>query len=165
MAKKKDETPEATEPAEGQLSTMLQVLAQYTRDQSFENPRAPESLRRENPVTSTNVNFETTRQMLSDDTAEVIIKIKAEAKQGNDEVAFIAELEYGGLFAFQNVNLEEIQPMVMIECPRILFPQARQIMGNMTQNGGFPPLLIDPPDFVAMFREQLMKRAAETGQA
>ena len=108
------------------------------------------------------MNIEIGRQMMEDDTVEVTLMLKAEARREND-VAFIAELEYSGLFAFQGVGLEEIQPLIMIECPRMLFPFARQIMASMTQNGGFPPILLDPPDFTAMFRDEMMRRAQESG--
>ena len=86
--------------------------------------------------------------------------LKADAKHG-ETTAFIAELEYAGLFAFRNVNIEEIQPLIMIECPRLLFPFARQIMAEMTQGGGFPPIMLEPPDFAAMFRDEMMRRAAD----
>ena len=137
---------------------MLSVLAQYTKDQSFENPGAPNSLRSGLPAPQIGVNIEIGRQMMEDDTVEVTLMLKAEARREND-VAFIAELEYSGLFAFQGVGLEEIQPLIMIECPRMLFPFARQIMAQMTQNGGYPPIMLEPPDFAAMFREELMRRA------
>ena len=149
---------EATEPAQG--GPMLSVLAQYTKDQSFENPNAPESLRSGMAAPEISINIEIGRQMLSDDTVEVVLMLKAEARRG-EQVAFIAELEYAGLFAFQNVNVDEIQPLILIECPRLLFPFARQIMAQMTQNGGFPPIMLEPPDFSAMFREELMRRSAE----
>jgi len=120
---------EPTQAAEAtQSGPMLSVLAQYTKDQSFENPNAPDSLR--------------TRR--------------------DEDVAFIAELEYAGLFAFRGVGIEEIQPLIMIECPRLLFPFARQMMAEMTQNGGFPPILLEPPDFAAMFRDEMMRRAQST---
>lgn len=151
-------TPEAS----GQQGPMLSVLAQYTKDQSFENPAAPNSLRSGLPAPQIDVNIEIGRQMLDDDSVEVTLILRAEARREND-VAFIAELEYAGLFAFQGVNMEEIQPLIMIECPRLLFPFARQIMASMTQNGGFPPILLDPPDFTAMFRDEMMRRAQEAG--
>jgi len=141
---------------------MLSVLAQYTKDQSFENPNAPNSLRSGLPAPQIGVNIEIGRQMLDDDTVEVTLILKAEAKR-EAEVAFIAELEYAGLFAFQGVGIEEVQPLIMIECPRLLFPFARQIMASMTQNGGYPPILLDPPDFAAMFRDEMMRRAQEAG--
>ena len=158
---KKAETPAPNPEANGQdpqAGPMLQVLAQYTKDQSFENPNAPESLRSGLEAPSISINIEIGRQMMEDDTVEVVLVLRADARRG-DDVAFIAELEYAGLFAFANVDIETIQPMILIECPRMLFPFARQIMAQMTQNGGYPPIMLEPPDFAAMFREQMMKRA------
>jgi len=152
--------PTQTQQPEDQAGPMLQVLAQYTKDQSFENPNAPNSLRTGLPAPAININIEIGRQMLDDDTVEVTLMLKADARRDN-EVAFIAELEYAGLFAFQGVGIEEIQPMIMIECPRLLFPFARQMMAEMTQNGGYPPILLEPPDFTAMFRDEMMRRAAQ----
>lgn len=151
-------TPAATAPQ----GPMLSVLAQYTKDQSFENPSAPNSLRAGLEAPQIGVNIEIARQMLDDDTVEVTLMLRAEARR-ESEVAFIAELEYAGLFAFQGVGIEEVQPLIMIECPRLLFPFARQIMASMTQNGGFPPILLDPPDFSAMFRDEMMRRAQDAG--
>jgi len=157
-----DGEPTAGSEEAAQQGPMLSVLAQYTKDQSFENPGAPNSLRSGLPAPQIGVNIEIGRQMMDDDTVEVTLMLKAEAKREND-VSFIAELEYAGLFAFQGVNIEEVQPLIMIECPRLLFPFARQIMASMTQNGGFPPILLDPPDFAAMFREEMMRRAQGAG--
>lgn len=168
MAKepKKDETipaaPENTEAA-AETGPMLQVLAQYTKDASFENPNAPDSLRGGLPAPAINIEIEIGRQMLTDDTVEVVLMLKAEARR-EDQVCFIAEVEYAGLFAFQGMNVQEVQPMIMIECPRLLFPFARQIMAEMTQNGGFPPIMLEPPDFAGMFRDEMMRRAAEAGE-
>ncbi len=142
---------------------MLQILAQYTKDMSFENPNAPESLRTGLDAPEININIEIGRQMLTDDTVEVTLILKAHARRG-DQVAFIAEVEYAGLFAFRNANIEEIQPLIMIECPRLLFPFARQMMAEMTQNGGYPPIMLEPPDFAAMFRDEMMRRAEAAGQ-
>jgi len=148
--------PEAQAPS----GPMLSVLAQYTKDQSFENPNAPGSLRAGLDAPSIGINIEIGRQMMEDDTVEVTLMLRADAKRG-DDIAFIAELEYAGLFAFQGVSVEEIQPLILIECPRLLFPFARQIIAEMTQNGGFPPIMLEPPDFAGMFREEMMRRAAE----
>ncbi len=158
MAKKKEEEKAEAAPNPGP-GPMLQVLAQYTKDQSFENPNAPDSLRSDAGAPQINIQIEIGRQMMADDTVEVTLILKADARR-EDQVAFIAELEYAGLFAFQNVNAEEIQPVIMIECPRLLFPFARQILAEMTQNGGFPPIMLEPPDFAGMFREEMMRRAS-----
>jgi len=150
---------EALAQQQAQQGPMLSVLAQYTKDQSFENPNAPDSLRSGLEAPAINIGIEIGRQMLEGDNVEVTLMLKADARRG-DQVAFIAELEYAGLFAFQGVSIEEIQPLIMIECPRLLFPFARQIMAEMTQNGGYPPIMLEPPDFAAMFREEMMRRAA-----
>lgn len=160
---KKEDKATAAAPTEqnvdaAQAGPMLSVLAQYTKDQSFENPNAPESLRTGMAAPEISINIEIGRQMLTDDTVEVVLMLRADARRG-EQVAFIAELEYAGLFAFKNVNVDEIQPLILIECPRMLFPFARQIMAQMTQNGGYPPIMLEPPDFAAMFREELMRRA------
>ncbi|MDG1142526.1 MAG: protein-export chaperone SecB [Hellea sp.] len=154
----KSETKE--EVSETQKAPMLSVLAQYTKDQSFENPNAPDSLRSGLSAPEIQINIEIGRQMLEGDNIEVTLMLKAEAKR-DDKIAFIAELEYAGLFAFAGVSAEEIQPLIMIECPRLLFPFSRQIMAEMTQNGGFPPIMLEPPDFAGMFRDEMMRRAAE----
>jgi len=154
---------EAQAQAEAQMAQsgpMLSVLAQYTKDASFENPNAPDSLRSGLEAPQIQIGIEIGRQMLEGDNVEVTLMLKADARRG-EQVAFIAELEYAGLFAFQGVNAEEIQPLVLIECPRLLFPFARQIMAEMTQNGGYPPIMLEPPDFAAMFREEMMRRAEE----
>ena len=154
----KSETKE--EVSETQKAPMLSVLAQYTKDQSFENPNAPDSLRSGLSAPEIQINIEIGRQMLEGDNIEVTLMLKAEAKR-DGKIAFIAELEYAGLFAFAGVSAEEIQPLIMIECPRLLFPFSRQIMAEMTQNGGFPPIMLEPPDFAGMFRDEMMRRAAE----
>lgn len=167
---KKAKIPAAETPPPGangqdpQAGPMLQVLAQYTKDQSFENPNAPESLRNGLEAPTISINIEIGRQMMEDDTVEVVLVLRADARRGED-VAFIAELEYAGLFAFANVDIETIQPMILIECPRMLFPFARQIMAQMTQNGGYPPIMLEPPDFAAMFRDEVARRAEAEGQA
>ena len=154
------EAAEAQAQQQAQQGPMLSVLAQYTKDQSFENPNAPDSLRSGLEAPAIQIGIEIGRQMLEGDNVEVTLMLKAEARRG-DQVAFIAELEYAGLFAFQGVGVEEIQPLILIECPRLLFPFARQIMASMTQNGGFPPIMLEPPDFAAMFRDEMMRRAAD----
>jgi len=154
------ETAPTETTEEAMAGPMLSVLAQYTKDQSFENPNAPNSLRTGLDAPQIGINIEIGRQMLEGDNVEVTLILRADARRGED-VAFIAELEYAGLFAFQGVSMEEIQPLILIECPRLLFPFARQIMAEMTQNGGFPPIMLEPPDFAGMFREEMMRRAAE----
>jgi preprotein translocase subunit SecB len=131
----------------------LMVLAQYTKDLSFENPNAPGSLQQTTqPQISISVNVVTSP--LSDTDIEVTLRLegKAEAAGG---VMFNIELQYAGVFRIQNVAQEQIQPLVLIECPRLLFPFAREIIATSVRNGGFPPLMLDPIDFVALYQQRL----------
>lgn len=139
---------------------MMSVLAQYTKDMSFENPDAPNSLRAGLDQPEVNIDIRIGRTVNQDNTVEIVLMLRAHATRGETTV-FIAELEYAGLFAFQNVNLEQMQPMMMIECPRIIFPYARKMLADMTQDGGFPPIMLDMPDFTAMFRDEMMRRAED----
>jgi len=167
--KKKDDAPKQANKAveatpEQPQEPMLRILAQYTKDASFENPNAPDSLRADQNAPGININIEIGRQMMDDNTVEVVLMLSATADRDGTPV-FLCELEYAGLFAFAGISEEQQQPMILIECPRILFPFARQIMADMTQNGGYPPILLDPPDFAAMFRDEMMRRAAASGES
>lgn len=129
------------------------VLAQYVKDLSFENPGAPQSLMgmSENPDVEINVNVGATA--ISADEYEVSLTVNVAAKKG-DDVLFVVELVYCGVFALTNLPAEHIQPMLLIECPRLLFPFVRNIVADATRDGGFPPLMIQPLDFSALYQEQ-----------
>lgn len=161
------ETPQAPQPEQQgngaeAAQPMLRILAQYIKDASFENPNAPDSLRQDQTAPAISINIEIGRQMIDDNTVEVVLMLGAKAERDGKPV-FLCELEYAGLFAFGNIAEDHIQPMILIECPRLLFPFARQIMAELTQNGGYPPILLEPPDFASMFRDEMMRRAQETG--
>jgi preprotein translocase subunit SecB len=132
----------------------LTVVAQYTKDFSFENPNAPQALnnRQEQPQIGIQINVGATP--LSDTDIEVVIKIEGKAETGST-LLFRFELEYGGVFRIRNVPQESLNPVVLIECPRLLFPFAREIIATAVRNGGFPPLLLDPVDFVSLYRQKM----------
>lgn len=136
----------------------LSVLAQYVKDLSFENPGAPISLqaRQQTPQLKIDVNVGARPVGAS----EFEVTLTMEARAGDKEPLFVAEVIYAGLFRVANVPAEHLQPFVLIECPRMLFPFARQILADATRNGGYPPLMIDPIDFVALYRQN-MARAAQ----
>ncbi len=142
------------QPQNGQPS--LNVLAQYIKDLSFENPNAPRSLaplpQGQQPAINIQINVNATP--LAETDIEVALKLEGKAEAGGS-VLFSFELVYAGIFRIQNVAQTDIQPLVMIECPRILFPFAREIVANAVRNGGFPPLLIDPVDFAGLYRQRL----------
>ncbi|HEX2257763.1 MAG TPA: protein-export chaperone SecB [Afifellaceae bacterium] len=148
----------------------IHVLGQYIKDLSFENPVAPKSLRPSDVNPELQVNVNVNAKALGDNAEfEVELKLSANAKRG-DETMFIAEVLYGGVFQVRNVSQEHVRPMVLIECPRLLFPFARQILADVTRQGGFPPLLIDPVDFASLYRQKLAEEnvqqaAAQSAQA
>ena len=132
----------------------LNALAQYIKDLSFENPNAPRSLtpQQQGPEISIQVNVGANQ--LAETDFEVDLTLEGKATIGND-VLFVFELVYGGVFRLRNIPQEHLHPTVMIECPRLLFPFARQIVADSVRNGGFPPLFIDPIDFAALYRQKL----------
>ena len=146
--------------AQQQQQPGLHVLGQYIKDLSFENPGAPRSLRPSDKAPNLEVNVNVNARPQSQTDFEIELKLDARAARG-DETLFIIEVTYAGLFQIRNVPAEHVQPLVLIECPRLLFPFARQIIADATRQGGFPPLLIDPVDFSALYRRRLAEMGAE----
>lgn len=136
-------------------SVMIEVRAQYLKDLSFENPRSL-SINPQGAHPSINVNVEAKAAHLSEDMYEVALQVRAEATQ-DEQVIFLIELVYGGVFALQGVSPDVVEPLLMVECPRLLFPFARNIVADLVREGGFPPLLLNPIDFAELYQNQ--KRA------
>jgi preprotein translocase subunit SecB len=138
----------------------LNVLTQYVKDLSFENPDAPQSMTtRAQPAINININVNAKPLPASvpgTSDFEVELKLDARAADG-DRTLFAVELVYAGVFRLTNVPQEQTAPVVMIECPRMLFPFARQVIAEATRNGGFPPLLVDPVDFSMLYRQSLAR--------
>lgn len=147
--------------AAGQQS--LGVISQYVKDLSFESPGAPQSVRSRSASPAINIAVNVQSRKAGEDELEVELKMEATAKEG-ESVLFAIELVYGGLFRLANIPPENVMPIAMIECPRLLFPFARQIIADASRNGGFPPLLIDPIDFVQLYRNRLAETAANQAQ-
>jgi preprotein translocase subunit SecB len=131
----------------------LTVLAQYIKDLSFENPNAPQSLMG-GQQPQINIQINVGAKPLSDTDIEVTLKLEGKAEH-EDKLLFGFELDFAGIFRIRNVPQENLQPLVLIECPRLLFPFAREIVATTVRNGGFPPLLLDPVDFAALYRQKL----------
>ena len=144
-------------PAEAP-APQLSVLAQYVKDFSFENPNAPQSLMPgQQPQIGIQINVDA--RPLADSDVEVSLRLEGKAEhQGN--IMFAFELTFAGVFRIQNVPQESLNAVVLIECPRLLFPFAREIIANAVRNGGFPPLLLDPFDFVALYRQRMEQSQA-----
>lgn len=145
----KQETP--TQPR-------MRVLNQYIRDVSFENIAAQKNRTEDvRPEIGVQVNLDAKKK--SDDQYEVILKVSINAKAGEDTV-FLLELEYGGQFHIENIAEDQLHPYLMIECPRMLFPYVRRIVGDLTRDGGYPPLNLDNIDFLNLYRQELLRRQA-----
>ena len=135
----------------------LRIMAQYTKDLSFENPNAPQSLA-EGKAPEIGVAINVNARPLGGNDFEVELKLEAKGSHG-DKAAFMVELAYAGIFRIENMPQDVMQPLMLIECPRLLFPFARQILSDATRNGGFPPLMLEPIDFGQIYQRRL--QAAE----
>jgi preprotein translocase subunit SecB len=143
-----------------QTAPALSVLGQYVKDFSFENPNAPSSLAPNQGQPGISIQINVGIAQLAPTDYEVTLQLEGKAERNNG-VLFAFELAFAGIFRLQNVPPEHLQPVLMIECPRLLFPFAREIIATTVRNGGFAPLLLDPVDFVAIYQQRL----AEQGTA
>ncbi len=151
-------------PADQSATLGFRILAQYVRDLSFENPRAPDSLRLEGKP-QIDMGVELNAAGRPDGLFEVDVKLSIKAKTDTMTV-FQVELLYGGLFQLQGVPEEAIEQMLLIECPRYLFPFAREIVAGATADGGFyPPFMMDPIDFAGIYAARLQQQAQQGGEA
>ena len=137
----------------GEQLPQINVLAQYVKDLSFENPNAPRSLQ-PSQQPSINLQINVNSKSLSDTDFEIELMVEGKADAAGT-VLFTFELVYAGIFRMTGVPQDAVQAIVMIECPRLLFPYAREIVSSAVRNGGFPPLMIDPVDFVSLYRQKM----------
>ncbi len=149
----------------GDTLPQVGVIAQYVKDLSFENPNAPAVYQWQGQP-QMDVQFNIGSQNVGQDIHEVVLKVDITAKAA-EGTAFQMELLYGGLFALRNIPEEQLQPFLLAEAPRLLFPFARRIIANATIDAGFPPLLLDPLDFAGLYMQQAAQAQAEAtgGQA
>jgi preprotein translocase subunit SecB len=145
-------------PQPSGTAPQLMVLAQYVKDLSFENPNAPRVLT-QNQQPQINVSVNVAANPVADNDIEIALRIEGKAETAGT-VLFNVELEFAGVFRIVNVPQEQMHPLMMIECPRLLFPFAREIVANAVRNGGFPPLLLDPIDFVALYQQRMAQGQA-----
>jgi preprotein translocase subunit SecB len=156
-----DDQSDPTQANAGQ--PQLNVLAQYVKDLSFENPNAPNSLQQHPQQPTINIQINVNAKPLAASDFEVELKIEGRAEVPG-LVLFGFELLYAGVFRIVNVPQENLHPLLMIECPRLLFPFARELVASATRNGGFPPLMIDPVDFVSIYRQKLASAQPQAPQ-
>jgi preprotein translocase subunit SecB len=137
----------------------LNVLAQYTKDLSFENPNAPASLAPQASAPQINIQINVGANNVAQNEFEVTLSVEGKA-ENDGKMIFSFELAYAGVFRIQNVPQENLHPLIMIECPRLLFPFAREIIASAVRDGGFPPLMLDPVDFVGLYQQNMQRQAA-----
>jgi len=142
----------------------IRILAQFTRDLSFENPRAPEALRPSPDQPAIELNVEMNARGREDGLFEVDLKLSANASR-TDGPLFVVELLYGGVFQITGVDPNEMEPVLLIECPRYLFPFARQVIAEVTSQGGFPPFMLDPIDFASVYATRKAQAEQQIGNA
>jgi preprotein translocase subunit SecB len=156
-----DETPAGNSAAATPPQIKMQVLAQYVRDMSFENMVVQKGLSagEVQPDIQVAVSLDARKRPVANQ-YEVITKFKVTSKNKvNGDVLFLLELEYGSTFHIEGVTDDQIHPFLLIECPRLMFPFVRRIISDVTRDGGFPPLNVDTVDFMALYRQELARRA------
>jgi preprotein translocase subunit SecB len=147
------DTPANPTPQQAPGQTQFRVIAQYSKDFSFENPNAPQSLMQQQTAPTMNIQVNVSPKQLSNTDYEVELRLDGKAESGGS-VLFAFELNYAGVFHLQGIPPESVAPLLMIECPRLLFPFAREIIASAVISGGFPPLMLDPIDFVALYQQR-----------
>ncbi|MBX9797165.1 protein-export chaperone SecB [Sphingomonas sp.] len=137
------------------------LISQYVKDLSFENPGAPGIFQLQGQP-QIDVQFNIGAAQLGDEVHEMVLKIEVKATV-EGQVAYVVDLSYGGLFAIQNVPAEHLQPFMLGEAPRLVFPFARRVIADAVRDGGYPPLMLDPIDFAALYMQQIQAQG-EDGQ-
>ena len=154
-------TQEDTKPAAPQVK--MTVMTQYIRDMSFENIVAQKGLSTSDivPEMQMTVSLDARKRSVEHQ-YELVSKYRVTSKnKNNDDMLFLLELEYAGIFHVEGVPEDQLHPFLLIECPRMLFPFVRRIVSDMTSDGGFPAVNLETVDFVALYRQQLALRAAQ----
>ena len=150
VEKKPGNVPENAPPG-------LFINAQYLKDLSFENPNPLDAYKTATEKPNIKVDVNTVVKKLPDKAFEVTLDIKTEAKN-KDKVAFIAEISYAGIFTLNKIPEDQEKPFLLIEAPRMLFPFARNVLAETTRDGGYPPLMLNPIDFAALYQKQMTKQ-------
>ena len=128
------------------------LISQYVKDFSFENPNAP-AIYQNQTAPAIDVQFNIASAQVGEDVYEIVLRIEVSAK-ADETVAFLVDLSYAGLFGLRNFPAEHLQPFLLAEAPRLIFPFARRVLADAVRDGGFPPLLLDPIDFGGVFMAQ-----------
>ena len=138
------------------------IKGQYIKDLSFENPHAPQSLLASAERPGIEVSVDLKAQKLQENIYEMTLHLSARAvTEGN--TLFLVDLAYAGIFQVSNIREEHIEQLILIDCPFVLFPFARRVIADVTRDGGFPPLMLDPIDCHALYMQNRAKSEAAAG--
>lgn len=137
---------------------MANIITQYVKDLSFENPNAPAIYQQQGGQPKLDVQFNIGASQVGDEVHEVVLKIEAKSEI-DDKVMYLVDLAYAGLFQLRNIPEEHIQPFVLGEAPRVLFPFARRVLADAVRDGGYPPLMLEPIDFAGLYYAQAEAQA------
>ena len=141
---------------------VIQTLAQYVKDLSFENPNGATIAREEHEAPEVEMNISVTTENIAEDSYEVALNIHAEAVT-DGRTLFMVELTYCGLFKLVNIPAERVETVLRVHCPTLLFPFARHIVADATRHGGYPPLLINSIDFASIYQQVAAASGDEPG--
>ncbi len=139
----------------------LAINIQYVKDLSFEVPGGPEIFTQLKAQPEVSIHLDVNARQVAQQSFEVVLSIRAEARN-QGQTAFIAELDYAGVFTLNNIPPELVEPVLLAEAPRLLFPFARNIMAEVTREGGFPPVMLQPIDFLALWQSRRAQSLAES---
>jgi preprotein translocase subunit SecB len=144
----------------------MKILNQFIKDLSFENIAAQNGISDQNvkPDIKVSIGLEGKKRPVEDQ-YDLIIKVSISSKTGSSgEVIFLLELEYGGIFEITNIDPEQLQPYLLVECPRIMFPYLRRIISDITNDGGYPPLNLEQIDFLSMYQAGVERQAIKNSK-
>jgi preprotein translocase subunit SecB len=167
MADQTTPTPDtAAAPAEGQKAEQPRLVlhSQFLQDMSFENQNGSQSFTKGDLSPQVKLNMNVDSRKLGESTYEVALKITGDADQ-DGERCFLVEVDYRGVFSLTGADENVVHPVLMVEGPRTIFPFARRIVADAVRDGGFPPLMLEPVDFLSVFRQRLAKNRAEAEKA
>ena len=158
MAEAPKTSPEGA-ATQAQDAPRLSIQSQYVKDLSFENPNAPKTLEGGGARPEISIRVDVRVQSQDETRHEIVLHLNIEARAAGNPT-FMLELSYAGLFGLLNIPPESRQAILLIECPRLLFPFARRIVADTVRDGGFPPLMIEPIDFAGLYRRRLQEQSA-----
>lgn len=159
-----DDGYSAAPNAGNQAHPTMRPIAQYLKDLSFENPNAPAIYSEMATAPQIEVNVDVSARGLGQDHYEVELSVAARAEH-NGKPVFVVETTYAGVFLLQNIPQEHLEAVMVVECPRLLFPFLRQIISDATRNGNFPPLMLEPIDFMRIYEQRQIAEAQGTANA